>query len=384
MENNKKNILIFSVAYYPFIGGAEVAWKEITDRIVDFEFDMITPRFSRSLPRFEKIRNINVHRIGVGNIIDKFLFPITGAIAGISLNHKRNYSLTVGIIFNHAGLAASFFKILKPKIPFLLNLQDGDTDEVIAKNTYGIKFITNKIYKKPDFVTVIAKFLKDRALKNGSTDKITLIPNGVDLNIFDAKIDKAELAKTKFDLKIKPDDKIIITTSRLNYKNAIDDLIKSLEFLSQNYKLLILGNGEDEEKLRQLTKEKALENNVVFLGYKSHNEVVRYLKISDIFCRPSLQEGLGNSFLEAMMAGVPIVATPVGGIPDFLKDGETGIFCKVKNPKSIAEKIKIICEDDKLRTAIIKKSRELIENNYNWSLIARNYTELFHKITRNE
>lgn len=376
----KKNILIFSVAYYPMVGGAEVAWKEITDRLGYFEFDMVTPRFKRSLPSYEKIGNVNVYRIGFGNIFDKLMFPITGAIAGFFLNRKKNYSLTIGIMYNHAGLAASFFKILKPEIPFVLNLQDGDTDEVIDKNTRGIKSITRMIYRKPDAITVIAKFLKERALKNGSTPDISLIPNGVDLNIFDAKTSREELASLRADLGLSPATKTIITTSRLNYKNAIDDLILSLKFLSDDYRLLILGNGEDEEKLRKLTAENGLEKNVVFLGYKKHSEIAKYLQISDVFCRPSLQEGLGNSFLEAMMAGIPVVATPVGGIPDFLIDGETGLFCEVRNPKSIAEKIKVLCENNDLRNKIIENSKKLIKKNYDWDLTAEKYDALFKKI----
>jgi len=63
--NNKKKILIFSTAYCPFVGGAEVAVKEITDRLgEDFEFDMITARLDNSLPRYEKIGNVDVHRVG--------------------------------------------------------------------------------------------------------------------------------------------------------------------------------------------------------------------------------------------------------------------------------------------------------------------------------
>ncbi|MCG2695311.1 hypothetical protein L6261_04530, partial [Candidatus Parcubacteria bacterium] len=59
-----KKILIFSTVYYPFVGGAEVAIKEITDRIGDIEFDMVTLRFDKNLPKFEKIGNVNVYRIG--------------------------------------------------------------------------------------------------------------------------------------------------------------------------------------------------------------------------------------------------------------------------------------------------------------------------------
>jgi len=74
-----KKILIFSTAYFPFVGGAEVAVKEITDRVENIKFDMITARMDRKLPRIERIGNIEVHRVGIGcKTIDKFLLLFFG------------------------------------------------------------------------------------------------------------------------------------------------------------------------------------------------------------------------------------------------------------------------------------------------------------------
>ena len=68
-----KKILIFSIAYHPFVGGAEVAIKEITDRLPDFEYYMMTNKFDKTWNNKEKIGNINVIRIGNGKKIDKYL-----------------------------------------------------------------------------------------------------------------------------------------------------------------------------------------------------------------------------------------------------------------------------------------------------------------------
>ena len=90
-----------------------------------------------------------------------------------------------------------------------------------------------------------------------------------------------------------------------------------------------------EERLKQKTKDLGLAGRIHFVGNVDHNKLPEYLWASDVFCRPSLSEGLGNVFLEAMAAGVPIVGTPVGGIPDFLTEGKTGLFCEVGNTKNI-------------------------------------------------
>ena len=379
MKKNN-NILIFSIAYYPFVGGAEVAWKEITDRISDFNFDMITPRYDKKLPKIEKIGNVTVYRVGFGIKIDKLLLPILGPIKAFFLNRKMSYCLSIGIIYNHAGLAATFFKYIQPKIPFLLNLQDGDTDDVINRNTRGIQAITDLIYIKPDVITTIATFLTERAKSKGFKGNFQLIPNGVDISKFSKQISDDEKNAIRSRLKMENDDKMIITTSRLNYKNAIEDVINSLIFLPNNFKFIIIGNGEEEEKLKSLTKKLSLTSRVTFLGYMPHDEMIPYLKSSDFFCRPSLQEGLGNSFLEAMMAGVPVIATPVGGIPDFLINGSTGIFCNIKDSKSIAEGILKLDEDKNLRDNIIINAKVAILNKYDWDKVSESYNNLFKTI----
>jgi len=92
---------------------------------------------------------------------------------------------------------------------------------------------------------------------------------------------------------------------------------------------------------------------------------------------------LGNSFLEAMAAEVPVVATPVGGIPDFLEDGKTGWFCKVRDPQSIAEKIQYILDEKNKDEVewVVKNAKELVEKKYNWDNIAIQMNNIFNKLT---
>src|SRR3989344_7284523 len=101
-----KRILIFSLTYIPFIGGAEIATKEITDRMLpdEYEFDLITLRFDRSLPAVEKVGNMNVHRIGFTShkptmsdlfhlplSLNKYLFPFFGFMKALRLHRTRHY-----------------------------------------------------------------------------------------------------------------------------------------------------------------------------------------------------------------------------------------------------------------------------------------------------
>lgn len=176
-------------------------------------------------------------------------------------------------------------------------------------------------------------------------------------------------------------DKIIIHTGRLVKKNGVEDLIKSLQFLPEKIILWLVGGGEDELKLKHLVSRLHLDSRVRFFGHVEPKKVPEYLQRTDIFCRPSLSEGLGISFLEAMGAGLPTIGTAVGGISDFLKHLETGWICEGKNPKSIAEQVKFIIDpanQPKVKE-IVARARKLVEEKYNWDTVAEQMNEIFQK-----
>lgn len=372
-----KKILIFSTAYFPLVGGAEVAVKEITDRIDDVQFDLITARINRKLPKFERIGNVNVYRIGFGIKLDKFLLPILGVFRAVKLNKINKYNLIWSLMASQASVAASFLKILYPKIKLLLNLQEGDEEDHLKRYVFENDFLYKilikpwyiLVFKKADFITALSSYLKQRAVDIGVKCPIEIVPNGVDINKF--RNPKPE---------IQNESKILITTSRLVKKNAVDDIIEAMKYLPDDVNFYIIGSGPLENKLKQKTKDKKLETRVKFFGYLSHEEIIKYLYNSAIFIRPSLSEGMGISFLEAMAMGVPVIATPVGGIPDFLEEGETGLFCNVRDPESIAEKVKIYFENADLREKIKANAKEMVEKKYDWNLIADKMKNIFNKL----
>ncbi|MSU55640.1 MAG: glycosyltransferase family 4 protein [Candidatus Taylorbacteria bacterium] len=388
-SSKKKRILIFSLVYYPrFIGGAEVAVKEITDRLGnEFDFDMITLR--KSAPKFERIGNINVYRVGFGwqagdNAvlsrfkIYKYFFPFFALRRALSLQRKNQYDATWSIMANYAGFGALFFKLLKPKIPFILTLQEGDPIDYIKKRV-GVMFpLFKMIFLKADRVQTISNFLGDWAKEMGATVQKIVIPNGVDINKFKVESEKLKIEaseRIRGQLGFEQEDVLLVTTSRLVEKNAVVDVIEALQFLPENVKFLIIGTGQLLKNLQLTTDKLQLSKRVKFEGFVSHENLPPYLWATDIFIRPSLSEGMGNSFIEAMAAGLPVIATAVGGIPDFLKDGETGLFCDVHNPKSIALKVEKLIKDSESRDYIVRTASKMVVEKYDWNLVARRMEE---------
>ena len=379
ISNKAKKILIFSLVYYPrFVGGAEIAIKEITDRMLpsEFEFDMITLR--KQAPKFERIGNVNVYRVGLPWFgkstqsfkifpLSKILYPFLAFIKAISLHRKNKYDLVWSMMASYAGFSGYLFKKFHKEIPFVLSIQEGDN----FKKRQGIfKFIFKKIFAIADTVQVISNFLYDWAKDMGAKSSIIVIPNGVNFDFFANRKTEKELKSLKEKLGKKDGDTFLVTTSRLVQKNATIDVINSLTYLPISVKFLILGTGYEENMLKERVKKLNLEDRVIILGFVSHEDMPQYLHISDIFIRPSLSEGFGNSYIEAMASGIPVIATPVGGIVDFLKQGETGLFCEVRNPKSIAQKVEKLMKDNESRNFIVKNALKMVQDKYQWNLVA--------------
>ncbi len=361
-----KKILIFSTAYFPFVGGAEVAVKEITDRIGDIQFDIITLRFNRKDLAKEKIGNVNVYRVGGG----KLLFPFFACVKASALHKKNDYDAIWAMMAAYAGFAALFFKLKHPKIPYLLTLQEGDPIDYIKKKVRFVYPLFKKIFTKADMIQAISNYLADWAKEMGVKCPIEIVPNGVDVNKFKSQI---------LNLKNR-EEKILITTSRLVKKNGVDDVIMAMRHLPDGVKFYIIGDGPERKNYELLVAEHKLRDRVRFFGYLPHEEIVKYLRNADIFIRPSLSEGMGNSFIEAMAAGIPVIGTPVGGIPDFLHDGETGLFCEVRAPKSIAEKVQILLENNELSQKIVSNAQKMVAEKYDWNLIVKKMKNIFNKL----
>ncbi|MEK7584801.1 MAG: glycosyltransferase family 4 protein [Patescibacteria group bacterium] len=398
-----KRILIFSLTYFPFTGGAEVAVREITNRTSrqDIEFDMVTLQFDSALARVERVGNVTVHRVGFGRPspsmadlfafplkLNKYLFPVLAYRMARRLHRRQAYDAIWSIMANYAGFGALFFKLRNKKVPFLLTLQEGDPVEHIKRRVRFVSSWFKKIFLSADVIQAISKHLADFGSYMGHTGKVAVIPNGVDTELFSQQVPTSELDTLRRSLGLEPHDMVLITTSRLVEKNGVDDCIKALAHLSDNVKLVVVGAGPLEKRLKLLAVEFGVERRVIFTGSVEHHAIPRYLKLADVFVRPSRSEGMGNSFIEAMAAGLPVVATQVGGIVDFLFDPDmnrdkkpTGLFAEVRSPESLARQVKRLLDDDDLRSAICSNAEEMVSSVYEWDTIARRMkTEVFAKI----
>lgn len=380
-------ILIFSTNYLPNIGGAELAIKSITDRIdpESAEFDLIVPRLDGALPKYERIDNVRVYRVGFGMPFDKLCIPFFGLIKALHLHVGRQYDLVWSMMASQASVAAAFFKIRFPRIKLVLTLQEGDEEAHLKRYVFGneklyrllIKPWHTLVFKKADVITVISEWLRDRALSYGVQCPIYVIPNGVDVKAFGKELTPRQHAALMSKLGKGKDDVYLITTSRLVKKNAVGDIISALVHVPTKVKLLVIGGGDEYTKLKQMVHDLKIDGRVQFMGALKHHEIPSFLKVSDVFVRPSLSEGFGSSFIEAMAAGLPVIGTQAGGIKDFLFDpsqnsrGATGLVVEMDSPEQIAKSVERLLSDSRLRERLVKNAKKMVEKKYNWDTVAK-------------
>lgn len=379
----KGRILVFSTSYAPMIGGAEIAIHELTSRVLDYDFDLITSN-ELGLAKNEQIGRINVYRVGPKGKIGKILLPLLGTWKVWFLLRKNEYKLFWAVMASFASGIPYIINIKRKflgrkPIPIILTLQEGDSEEHIAKKRFGLINLAWKLsIPRSNHITTISSYLEKRAREYGYTGEVSLVPNGAEVKKFSQEFDRPVLRNFREDLEKKDGDIFLITTSRLVLKNGVGDVIKSLKFLPANIKFLVLGDGDLRSELEKLSESEGVKERVKFLGSIPNDEIIKYLKVSDIFIRPSLSEGQGISFIEAMASGLPVIATRVGGIPDFLIDRETGLFVETKSPEDIAEKVHELVINQELRKRISANVREAAKK-YDWDLIAPKMELVFDK-----
>jgi len=389
MKNNNqqpKKILIFSMSYYPrFVGGAEVALKEITDRLSeqDFEFHLVTLRYDSSFLKYEKIGNIHVHRIGFTKKnasfedlrsfplrLNKILYQFWAPCVGLLLHRKLKFEKAWSMMAHSAGVPGNIFSRIS-HVPLLLTLQEGDPTDHIEKQMRIFGSFFTGVFTQAKQIQVISRFLKEWAEQMGSKVVPEIVPNGVDTDVFVP----GTQARKKEEFRL-------ITTSRLVPKNGVDLVIEAMSQLPENVYFDIVGDGFQREMLEKRVQELGLQKRIIFHGQKEKGDVVNLLQSADVFIRPSRSEGLGNSFLEAMAIGLPIIGTQVGGIPDFLFDPKThgdkatGLFCDAESSASVAVCVKRLMTDSILYEQLHVNAATLVQEGYTWDKVATRMGQL--------
>ena len=382
----KLRVLMFSDYFYPHVGGGvEKVAYELSKRLVKMGCNVLVITLGEN-SLFYNVDGIKVCRVA-GIDLSKFFqmqlsFPksikkVFNVAKGFSpdIIHAHN------IFFTTSLLAVLIKRVSHQKLVFSAHL--GSIDNLallgrwkaLAARAYE-KFFGKIILTSSDAIIAVSHAVRQHIISLGaSPKKVTVIPNGVDLEEFSSSF---YMQKS-----IKPD---VIFVGRLIPNKGLEYLVKAAKILVNSkvtkVRFRIVGDGPYRQQLEKLVARYGLAPYFEFLGRVP--KVSEILRNGGIFVRPSLTEGMPLTVLEAMASGLPIIATRVSGTSEIIIHNETGILVEPGDVKQLAEAIKYILESPSEALRLGRNARAFIEHHYrerfSWDAAASNVLSVYESL----
>jgi len=235
-----------------------------------------------------------------------------------------------------------------------------------------MQYLYKLYFKEADYVLVLAKCCREQIITRfGSLcDKVNVLYNPCS----NAVLPDIHVCK----------DKSILFAGTICSRKGYADLIKAFAIVLPNHpewKLILAGNGEIEEG-KKLAEKLGIGSSVQFPGWLTGKDKDEAYQRASVFCLPSYSEGFPMSVLEAWTWGLPVVTTPIGGIPDVAKDGENILLFTPGNIKELASKLELILSDESLRDKIGIASLNLAKHEFNAKTICEQLSDVYSKIVQ--
>ena len=252
---------------------------------------------------------------------------------------------------------------------------DGSNKKYIAVRKMFRPFVTKYIALSKD----LEEWLYDSI--GVPTDKVVQLYNGVDCE----KFTSVAIKESKLSVKFRPDKdiKVIGTVGRISAEKDQFSLVLALAILFEKYpilkdklRLIIIGGGPLLSDLKELVKQNGLQDYVWLPG--ARDDISELFSEMDIFILPSLGEGISNTILEAMAAGLPVIATNVGGNPELVEESKTGLLVPAAMPDKLAEKILEFFEYPDVFINYGKAARKRVEENFSMKAMVDRYMTLYN------
>ena len=298
-------------------------------------------------------------------------FMILGIISAYFYAKKNDFDL----IHVHFPFPLALFAIAMKRVskkPLVMTCHGSEVN--MAKKKPIFRKIFNFMLKHADFITVNSTFMKNEVEKIIQDKNIEIIPMGAGIGNISEKEKAEKKQKTRT---------TVLFVGRLIEWKGTKYLLEATKLLdSEKFELHIAGDGPERENL-----EKIAPKNVIFHGYQTGKNLEELYRNADIFVLPSIvddagyTEGLGTVLLEAANFSIPSIGTNVGGIPDIIKDGKTGILVPQKDPAALADAIKTLAEDKTLCEKLTENARKHLKDNFSWRVITEKFFEIYLKAT---
>ncbi|MBY0523240.1 MAG: glycosyltransferase family 4 protein [Gemmataceae bacterium] len=230
-------------------------------------------------------------------------------------------------------------------------------------------------------VICVSADLHDSCLASGvAADRCLLIENGIDTTEYARTQGRAD-ARQRLNI---PAQRLVIgAVGRLSPEKGFDILIRATHQLlnrGMDVELHVIGEGDDEARLRRLIQELGIEERCRLQGF--HSELRPFYEAMDVFVLSSLREGLPNVVLEAMAMEVPVIATAVAGVPRLIQDGCNGVLIPPRECEPLLEALARLLDDPQCREALSKAGRQTVETRYSFDQRTRRLQQVYDQLLR--
>ncbi len=236
-------------------------------------------------------------------------------------------------------------------------------------------------YSLYDHVITISDGIKQVLIKEGvKKDKITVVHSAVDIASFNHLCQKKHFYD---EFNLPNNAKTIGVIAQLIPRKGHRFLLQVAPRLIKeipNLRILFFGKGSLENELKHLIKDKDLQNNVLLVGFRE--DIAKWIGCLDLVVHPAIMEGLGVSLLQATSAKVPIVASPVGGIPEIVQDGVNGYLVDPRDSSRLQEKISLLLNNRSLAEELGKAGREIVETKFSVDSMVDGNADVYKRIIR--
>jgi glycosyltransferase involved in cell wall biosynthesis len=373
MDQDRKITVLFIIK--PERGaGAELVLVEAAKRLNPDRFRVIcgllTPDTEQIIPA--QLRTVDFWMPGLnGWVWLRFFFHLCWVIYRHSVDAIHVNSYVPG---NYTRLAAALMQV-----PIVIDHWHGFT-----RFNRKRRLICRALARFTDLSLAVSQGVKDYLVKEIGLDpdKVRVVSNGVNIAAIDTARPSPEVRR---ELGLSEGAQVIGLVGRLDHwGKGHNELFTAMASLKDRYPVhaLIVGGGRREAEVKQMVAGLGLAGQVHFLG--SRRDVPDLLQAMDIFVLPSYSEGVSLALLEAMAAGLPVIATAVGGNPEVVTDGATGLLIPPRDAAALAQALEQFLSDPSLAKEMGENARRHVETDYSLERLGREINKIYETLVKNK
>jgi glycosyltransferase involved in cell wall biosynthesis len=333
-------------------------------------------RFRYAPARWERLAYTGVmHELVAQSIVNKILFACF-LLAFWLATLRRIVTTRPHVVHAHwwmpGGLVGALAALVT-RVPLVLTTHG--TDVEMLRRTRWAKPLARFVFARARVIVCVSTYLREQLLRLGVADaaRVRVVPQPVN-PLFQRSTVNGQRSDT------------ILTVARLTRQKSIDTLLDALALLRArgcDARLRIIGDGPERAALEQHARDLNVHAHVEFAGALPQAELPAHYGRAAVFVLPSIREGVGLVFVEALLCGTPVIGTASGGITDIIRDGETGLLFPERDARALADALERVLSDRALAARLAANGAAFVRERFTPERVAAHYIEIYQRAKDN-